>query len=251
MSVSRQSPRMLPLDLLIGHKQNVRADIGDLSELTASIRQHGIVQPIVVTEHPHHEGKYVILAGHRRAAAAAEIPLEQVVCIIRHDAGTADDHVALMLVENMQRQSLSPVEKARAMQKLIDHGLSQSEVARRIGVTPTTVNQHVMLLELSDEELEQIEAGHVRVGDARAAIQIARANERIDRGTPVRGRPPVVEPAHFTRTHPLAAAAEAMCDHTQRPWIYRTVLACGQCWEAVIRDDAIATALDAPEAVAS
>src|SRR4051794_19119536 len=136
MSVSRQSPRMLRLDSLIGHQQNVRKDVGDVTELAASIRQHGLVQPIVVTEHPRYEGKYLILAGHRRAAAAATIPLEQVACIIRHDAGVAEDHIALMLVENMQRQNLSPVEKARAMRRLIDHGLSQSEIARRLGTTP-------------------------------------------------------------------------------------------------------------------
>lgn len=240
MSISRQSPRMLRLDDLIGHQQNVRSDVGDVSELAASIRQHGIVQPIVVTEHPRHEGKYLILAGHRRAAAAATIPLEQVVCIIRHDAGNANDHVALMLVENMQRQSLSPVEKARGMKQLIDHGLSQSEIARRIGTTPATVNYYVMLLDLSDEELADIEAGHVSLGDAREAIRSSRKYQRVDHGDAARGRPTVVEPGHFNKQHPLAAEAEELCDHTRRPRPSRTVRACGQCWEFVIREDAVA-----------
>jgi len=235
---------MLPLDALVHHTENVRNEVGDITELAASIRQQGLVQPIVVTEHPAKPGKYLILAGHRRAAAAASIPLAQVACLIRHDAGAPEDHIALMLVENMQRRDLSPVEKARAMKKLIDHGMSQSEVARRIGVTPGSVNNYVMLLDLSPDELAEVEAGFIRLGDARAAIKAARAGERVQHGKPARGRPAYVEPPHFSVRHPLATAAEELCDHTLRPKVTRFVTACGQCWETVIRDDAIARALE-------
>lgn len=238
MTSRRQTPRMLPLRILLEHKDNVRADVGDLNELAASIRAQGLLQPIVVTPH-RRDGHYLILAGHRRAAAARSIPLDNVPCLVREDAGDIADHIALMLVENMQRSNLTAVEKARAMQRLVDAGQNQTQIARRLGLTPATVNQYLLLLDLSDEELAKVEAGEVTVGHARAAAKVIRARNRIDYGKPRRGRPPVVEPAHFTRTHPLAARVESFCDHTGRPYPSRAVSACGQCWEEVIRDDAL------------
>jgi ParB/RepB/Spo0J family partition protein len=219
MSTNRQTPRMLPTAALLGHRQNVRDNVGDVSELTASIRQHGLIQPIVVTPHPNHAGKYLILAGHRRAAAALSIPLQQVPCVIRPDAGSIDDHLALMLVENIQRRNLSPVEKARAMQKLIDRGATQADVARRLGVTAATVNTHVMLLELDDDALREIEEGTVQVGEAKAAIRQDRAERRELADRKPTGRPLQVEPAHFTKAHPLAAAVRERCDHSTRPLV--------------------------------
>lgn len=233
---NRQTPRMIAVADLLGHRQNVRDHVGDVSELAASIRQHGLIQPLVVTPHPNHAGKYLILAGHRRAAAAASIPLEQVPCVIRHEAGAVGDHLALMLVENMQRRNLTPVEKARAMQKLIDRGMTKADVARRIGVSQATVNTYVMLLELDDEALKEIEAGAVQLGDAREAVRAARAERREPTGTRP-GRPTQVEPAHFTRSHPLAAAVRARCDHSARPLVGWS--GCGQCWESAIRQDAL------------
>lgn len=241
MTTNRQTPRMLPTGVLLGHRQNVRDNVGDVTELAASIRQHGLIQPIVVTEHPNHAGKYLILAGHRRAAAALSIPLQQVPCIIRPDAGSVDDHLALMLVENIQRRNLSPIEKARAMQKLIDHGLTQADVARRIGVTAATVNTHVMLLELDDQALRDIEEGTVQVGEARAAVRAERAERREEADHKPTGRPVQVEPAHFTQRHPLAAAVRTRCDHSTRPLVGWS--GCGQCWEATIREDAIVAAV--------
>lgn len=239
MTSRRQTPRMLPLRILLDHGDNVRTDVGDLDELAASIRAQGLLQPIVVTPH-RRDGHYLILAGHRRAAAARTIPLDNVPCLIRDDAGDTTDHIALMLVENMQRANLSAVEKARAMQRLVDAGQNQTQIARRLGLTPSAVNNYLLLLDLSDDELEQIEAGEVTLGHARAAAKALRSNRRADYGTPRRGRPPVVEPAHFTPSHPLAGHVEAACTHTSRPYPSRTVAACGQCWEEAIRSDAIA-----------
>lgn len=235
MTTSRQTPRMIDVDLLVGHAQNVREAVGDITELAASIRQHGLVQPVVVTEHPVKDDHFLILAGHRRTEAARSIGLTQVPCLVRHEAGDLDDHVALMLVENMQRRNLSAVEKARAMNKLIDRGMSQVELARRLGVTPTTVNTHVMLLELSADELAKIDAGEVLVGDAKAAVRAARLTSRGN-GAPTRGRPIQVEARHFAKSHPLASTVRDRCDHSARPKIGD--VGCGQCWESAIRDDA-------------
>jgi ParB family chromosome partitioning protein len=227
---------MLPLRILLEHKDNVRSDLGDLEELEASIRAQGLLQPIVVTPH-RRAGHFLILAGHRRAAAARNIPLDNVPCLVREDAGEIADHIALMLVENMQRSNLGAVEKARAMQRLVDAGQNQVQIARRLGLTPATVNNYLVLLDLSEEELADVEAGEVTVGHARAAAKAERARRRTERGSARRGRPPVVEPAHLTARHPLAELAEQLCDHTGRPYPGQGVNACGQCWEHVIRAD--------------
>jgi ParB family chromosome partitioning protein len=227
---------MLALDVLVDNPKNVRDHVGDIDELAASIRQHGLVQPIVVTEHLLDEDRFLILAGHRRVAAARRIGLERVPCIVRHDTAADSDHIALMLVENMQRSNLTAVEKARAMQKLIDRGMNQSDVARRLGIPPSSVNTYIMLLDLSDEELAKIEAGEVKIGDAREAIKRARQMHRRSAGQAVRGRPAVLEPRHFSGTHPLIETARARCDHSTR---YKYGGACGQCWEEAIREDAM------------
>ncbi len=96
MTSRRQTPRMLPLRILLDHADNVRADVGDLDELAASIRAQGLLQPIVVTPH-RRDGHYLILAGHRRAAAARTIPLDNVPCLIRDDAGDTTDHDDLLV----------------------------------------------------------------------------------------------------------------------------------------------------------
>lgn len=240
MTLSRQTPSMLNLDRLVDNPENVRDHTVDLDELEASIRQHGLVQPIVVTEHPLDDGKYLILAGHRRTTAARRIGLERIPAIIRHDTEASDDQIALMLVENMQRANLTAVEKARAMQKLIDRGMNQSDVARRLGITPTSVNTYVMLLDLTEEELAQLEAGELKYGDARDAIKAARRLHRHSAGKVDRGRPAVTEPRHFSSRHPLADTVRVACDHTRRYKI--ASIGCGQCWEQAIRQDAIATA---------
>lgn len=240
MTKRHQTPRMLPLRILLEHPGNVRADLGDLDELAASIRAQGLLQPIVVTRH-RRDGHFLILAGHRRAAAARSIPLDNVPCLVREDAGETTDHIALMLVENMQRANLTAVEKARAMQKLIDAGENQTQIARRLGLTPSAVNSYLVLLDLSEDELAKVEAGEVTVGHARAAAKAQRASARVETGAPQRGRPAIVEPGHFTTAHPLAAVVEAACTHTTRPYPGPRVNACGQCWEEAIRHDALTT----------
>lgn len=236
MTSRKQRPQMLPPRILLDHPGNVRDNLEDIDELAASIRAQGLIAPIVVTPH-RRAGHFLILAGHRRAAACRTIPLDTVPCLIREDGGDELDQVALMLNENMQRSNLSAVEKARGMQRLVDGGLNQVAVARKLGVTPATVNTHLMLLELSDDELDAIEAGEIQVGHAKAVARQARAAKRVTDGTPVRGRPVVAEPAHLTHSHRLAESVRDACDHTTRPVVGG--VGCGQCWERAIRGDAL------------
>ena len=103
------------------HPANVRASLGDLTELAASIEAHGILQPIVVQPNPRKHGNFVVLGGHRRLAAAKLAGLEKVPVVI-HELAGRDKAIAVMLVENCKRADLKPMEKAEAMGELRDHG---------------------------------------------------------------------------------------------------------------------------------
>lgn len=238
MSIPKQTATMLPLDKLVAHPNNVRKYLGDLSELASSIRQNGIIQPIVVTQHPSKDGHWLILAGHRRAKAAERVGLPQAPCIIRHDVGHIADHLSLMLVENCQRSNLGPVEKSEAIRDLMSYGLTQADVARTTGMHSATVNALLLITELDTDSLEAVRAGEITVGAAQQAVRKKRAASRERLGSAERGRPVQVDPPHFRLSHPLAALVRERCDHSTRPKVGNT--GCGQCWEHAIREDAVA-----------
>jgi ParB/RepB/Spo0J family partition protein len=233
----KQTATMLPPGSLVPHPNNVRKSVGDISELAASIRQNGLVQPIVVTEHPSRAYHYLILAGHRRHAAALRLGMNMVPCLVRHDVTHMADHLQLMLVENVQRTQLSPIEKAEAIRELMSFGLTQADVARVTGLHASTVNSLTLINELDESSLEAVKTGDLTVGAAQEAVRKERAASRERLGTPERGRPVQVDPPHFAPKHRLAAAVRELCDHSTRPKVGST--GCGQCWEAVIRQDAL------------
>ncbi|EFQ84741.1 ParB-like protein [Aeromicrobium marinum DSM 15272] len=236
MSRTRQSVTFLPIDAIREHGSNVRDSVGDVTEMAASIREHGILQPLIVTEHPTTAKAFLLLAGHRRRAAAIKAGLDRVPCIIRHDLGTDErEHVAIMLVENAQRRQLTPLERARAIGRLLESGMNQSEVARATGMHASSVNTYALLLELDDDAAEAVEAGDITAADATKAVRAARQARRDRDGTPTRGRPVILDPPHLTKRHPLAATARKACRHTTRPKV--GYVACGQCWEHAIRTD--------------
>lgn len=237
MSIPKQTATMLPLAFLTAHPNNVRKNVGDISELAASIRQNGLVQPIVVTELPNRKGQYLILAGHRRAKACERAGMKQVPCIVRHDVSHLADHLTLMLVENCQRTNLGPVEKADAIRELMDLGLTQAEVARQTGMHSSTVNSLILINELDEDSLEAVKAGDITVGAAQEAVRKERAASRERLGDPARGRPVQVDPPHFRRSHPLARHVNDLCDHSTRPKVGE--VGCGECWEEIIRTDAL------------
>lgn len=239
MTAVRNRPALIQLAHLVAHPSNIRDGLGDdqeLHDLARSIREHGILQPLVVTEHPTQPDRYLILAGHRRAAAARLAGHQQAPCTIRF--GAEDDpgaHVVLMLVENCQRKNLNPVEKAQGLGALRNRGKNTQEIARLVGMHPSHVHWYLTLLDLDDESLEQVRTGEIAASHAVEAVITQRKAARAKAGKPVRGRPATVEPDYLTKKHPLAGEAELLCDHRQRRKIGG--VACGQCWEHVIRID--------------
>jgi len=138
-----------------------------LEELQQSIAAHGVLQPILVR--PQGPGTYEIVSGERRWRAARLAGLSTIPAVVR----AVDDRTSLELaiVENVQRQDLDPIEKAKGFQLLIDSfGLSQAEVAERVGLQRPTVANFLRLLDLPKEIQDGVTAGLVSMGHARALL---------------------------------------------------------------------------------
>jgi ParB family chromosome partitioning protein len=255
----KQSIRPIPLAFLVPHPDNPpeRLDFESVSELANSIREHGILEPLIVTEHLTEPDRWTILAGHRRLAAARLAKVTQVPCVIRHGLDEdVDEQRVVMLVENCQRKDLEPMARAEMLNTLRQRGLTIAEVSRRTGLSEARISESLALLDLDGETRDRVRTGEVGVGQAMQAIRSVRAASRA--GTAI-GKAPRrsavnVEAAHFTFKHPLADRANELCDHTAagpghvRPQVGG--VACGQCWERAIREDE-ASKLTTPEGVSA
>ncbi len=135
----------LPVADLKPHPAN-RRDIGDITDLTASIKTQGVLEPLIV--YPNGKG-HLILCGKRRWAAATKAALKDVPCVIREGL-TESEQLQIILVENLHRKDLSPLERAQSFQELIDSGLNQKDVAERVGVSQPTVSKSLGLLALPE-----------------------------------------------------------------------------------------------------
>jgi len=140
-----------------------------LSELAESIAEHGLIQPIVVK--PETNGRYSIIAGERRWRACRMAELYQVPVIIKD----ADEQelMELALIENLQREDLNAVEEALGYRSLIDSfGLTQEQVAKRMGKSRTAVTNALRLLNLTEDELQALRMGVISAGHARALLSV-------------------------------------------------------------------------------
>ena len=146
-----------------------------VSELADSIAQHGLIQPIVVT--PLSNGRYSIVAGERRWRACRIAGLNEVPVIVK-DA-SKQELMEIALIENLQREDLNPVEEAFGYRSLIDSfGLTQEEVATRMGKSRSAVANALRLLNLNEEELDALKNGLITAGHARCLIGIEDADIR-------------------------------------------------------------------------
>ena len=145
-----------------------------LSELAESISQHGLLQPLLVR--PLTLGGYQIVAGERRYRASRMAGLTEVPVIIKELTDTETMEIAL--IENLQREDLSPVEEALGYKALIDeHGFSQEEVAKSVGKSRPAVANALRLLKLPDNIMEYLKDGKISAGHARALL--TRENEEL------------------------------------------------------------------------
>ena len=144
-------------------------DEDSLAELAKSIGEHGVLQPILVRPMLH--GGYQIVAGERRYRASRIAGLTEVPVIIREM--TDREMMQIALIENLQREDLSPLEEAAGYKSLIDdYGLSQDEVARTVGKSRSAVANTMRLLNLPDDVMEMLDEGTLSSGHARALLSI-------------------------------------------------------------------------------
>ncbi|MGB5312367.1 MAG: ParB/RepB/Spo0J family partition protein [Polyangiales bacterium] len=145
----------------------VRMDAEALAELAASVREHGVLEPILVRKRS--SGGFEIIAGERRWRAAQQAGLKDVPIFV-HDL---DDEKAFeaALVENLQREDLNPMETARAFQRLVDdYGYTQETIATKVGKERSTVANALRLLKLPEDVSDLIEAGQLSEGHGRALL---------------------------------------------------------------------------------
>jgi len=191
-SVAQRDAFYAPIEELFPNRAQPRQRFDDaaLEELAQSVREHGVLEPILVRRRA--QGGFEIIAGERRWRAAQRAALREVPVFVREMSAEAAFEAAL--VENLQREDLNPIETARAFQRLIDeHAHTQESIAKRIGKDRSTVANALRLLKLPEAVLARVESGELSEGHGRALLGAADAgammriaSETIERGLSVR-----------------------------------------------------------------
>ncbi|MFI7339097.1 ParB/RepB/Spo0J family partition protein [Streptomyces sp. NPDC050085] len=183
------TPLRVAVSELTENPDNPRHELRDLEGLAETVRERGVLQALGVVPaavflaaHPHHKkavGKapYVVLHGHRRLAAAKMAGLDEVPVLVRDDASRSDEDA---LIENVQRDDLTELEQAQAIQGLITaYGYSQRQVAARIGKTQGFVSQRLSLMKLREDLQEALADGRVSVEDARRIARLPQDEQQL------------------------------------------------------------------------
>lgn len=196
----RGAPAEIAVECIVPNPRQPRQTFDEqgLAALADSIRQHGLVQPVVVQKAG--PGRYELIAGERRLRAAKRCGLKTVPAIIR--SYTPDEAAEIALIENLQRQDLDAIEEGMAYERLMkDFGLTQEQTAQKVGKSRSHVANMVRLLQLPADIKEWIAAGRLSMGQARPLLQLPSA--KLQR-----------EAALYIMKHELSARkAEALVRH--------------------------------------
>jgi len=190
--------RSLPVDIIQRGRYQPRVDMHpeSLQNLADSIREQGVVQPIVVRGIG--DGRYEIIAGERRWRAAQQAGLHEIPAVIRDVEDRAA--IAIALIENIQRENLNPLEEARALKRLIDEfEMTHEQAAQAVGRSRVAVSNLLRLLDLEDAVKGMVERRELEMGHARALLalsgvrQVEAARQVIARGLTVRATERLVQ----------------------------------------------------------
>lgn len=147
---------MIPRSKLEPHPDNPRKDLGDLSELSASIAKQGLLQNLTVVPSPDDPSKYRIVIGHRRFAASEMAGLDELPCSI-DEKMTYPEQIAVMMSENIQRNDLTITEKAGGVQMMMDLGMDVAEISGNTGISDTTIRRYAKIGKLNRATMAQAE----------------------------------------------------------------------------------------------
>ena len=155
----------------------LRIDPERLQELANSIKEYGVVQPVVVRAQP--GGGYELIAGERRWRACQQLDLEYIPAVIR-EYGELQS-AAIALIENLQRENLNPLEEATAYKRLMDEfQLTQEQVSQRVGKSRPQITNMIRLLALPNEIKVKLSTGEITMGHARPLLSIESKNKQIE-----------------------------------------------------------------------
>ncbi len=172
-----EEANQIPLEYIESNPYQPREDFSDesLAELTESIKQHGIIQPLIVRKIE--KKRFQIVAGERRWRAAIKAVLKKVPVVTKDFAER--EMMEIALIENLQREDLNPIEEAHALERLIgDFELTQEEVARTLGKSRSGIANSLRLLKLDPEVQENVSRGTISMGHARALLALASQDEQ-------------------------------------------------------------------------
>ncbi len=178
-SLSETGLAYIPTNQIIPNPRQPRGEMDEdtLAELAESIREHGILQPLIVTTQPGSEG-YILIAGERRLRAARLAGLAQVPVILRQVSD--QERLEIALIENIQRADLTPLETAEAYQKLSEEfGLRHEDIAARVGKSRESITNTLGLLKLADEVKTALRQGWISEGHARALGGLTNATAQV------------------------------------------------------------------------
>jgi len=168
----------IPIEQIAPNPYQPRKTFNEASieELARSVREHGIVQPLVVTRVG--DNRYRLIAGERRFRAAQKAGLHSVPAVIK-EAMTEGDTLQIALIENIQREDLNPMEEAFAYHQLHEEfGLTQEEISKRVGIERSTVANFLRLLKLPDSVEKLLASGQLSMGHARALLAVDSAKKQ-------------------------------------------------------------------------
>lgn len=168
----------IPVSEIVPNAEQPRKEFAhsELEELVASIKQHGVLQPILVTERE--DGGYELIAGERRLRATTIAGLSTIPAIVK--SATRQEKLEIALIENIQRQNLNPIEEAFAYQRLLEEfNLTQEDVAERVGKSRPSVANAVRLLSLPEPIQKALSDKRLSVGKAKALLSLKSADDQL------------------------------------------------------------------------
>lgn len=190
-----------------------------INELSASIREHGIIQPLVVRKQGH---GYEIVAGERRWRAARGAQLKEVPCLIREFSD--EENMLIAIIENMQREDLNPIEEAEGLEQMIrTYGMTQEEVSKSVSKSRPYITNALRLLKLPEEIRRLVAEGRLTAGHARALIpvedkklQAELCRKIIEEGLSVRKTEELASKAGKPKKRPVKKTKSADTVHVER-----------------------------------